>query len=271
MSTNRIRILSEVVALDAWHDPFSAPNGTSAVFVELCFKESRIGGDLEEFPFTFRLSLKKAELKVIVDKPLRIVRSSIAAGTDDGRVSRTLTSAATIQSGYEASGGGRLGGSGPHVELGASAAASGTRRHDDARVLSSSTPKIICVGEPCEDRAYKWCLEPAMLDTLRNHPWDKSHERLRVRYDTDDFKRIPPEIRAEITCRFEDLSIEDIEPKEKKFAEQVANLYRNDTRLKAVKQHLKYLLREADLHVGGMDNRFATVLLGSVIAASEPE
>lgn len=269
MASNRIRVLSEVVALDAWHDPFIPATGSSSVYVELCFKNSCVGGDLDEFPFTFRMSLKRAELKISVDDPLRIIRKSIAQGTLDGSVSRVMTMAAKgkIRTGAKATG--EIGASGANIDFGINAERTNDLLKDDERVFSSTTPRIVCVGEPCGDGSYKWAMEPAVLDTLCNQPWDKTQERLRVHYDVGRFNPLHPEIKAELTCRFEDIKIDDVLPKEPKFSEQVTSLCRSDSRLKAAKHQLKLLLRDADLEVGAMDNRFATVILGQVVAASE--
>ena len=86
MASNHRRILSDLLALEAWREPVLISDNTAAVHVELAFTEARIGGEQTDLPFTFKLSLRRAILTVTVDEPLRIDRRSIARGVPEAQV-----------------------------------------------------------------------------------------------------------------------------------------------------------------------------------------
>jgi hypothetical protein len=88
--TDRIKVFSDVVSIDAWHDPILGKAVPSGVMVDLSFTEGRLGGTEAEFPFTFRIRLKKAVLRIFVEKPLIIDRNSVSRVSHELRVTHNI-------------------------------------------------------------------------------------------------------------------------------------------------------------------------------------
>jgi hypothetical protein len=271
MSGNRLRLLSDVLSLDAWHSPMRTDRASCQVCVELTFKEGRLGGEDEDFPFTFRLSLKRALMTIRLEEPLDIVRDSVARNIPDSQVHQTRLRA--VRDGLIGSIGGEAKIS-PDTFVAALNAKLKTERtvqNEEETSFIQILPPILAVSEPRGRREYSWTLEPTFMPALRGQPWDPVESpRLSARYDPRKISKVTPAISVRIECALEDLLIQDINPKDRSLQETISNILPGDTRLAAAKQHIKHVLRVANLEPGGLDNRFSRFLVASVLAAVEP-
>lgn len=265
MQDNRLRLLSDVVSLDAWHSPFQPYKNSIELRVEITFKEGRIGGDDADFPFTFKLSLKKATLIVSLEEPLAIDRGSIARNIPGAQIEytkiRSVKDRLTASLNAEGS-----------ISLAKFSAAFSTETRNNKEIedeqrlkIVETVPPILVSSEPRSSNQYAWTLEPSYLPNLIGQPWDPiAAPRLLARYPPGKIGKIPPGIRAEITCATEDLRIYDIVPKKDRLFPTTWN-----TRMAAAQQHLRHVLHEMNLEPGKMDNRFSMLMLASALAASE--
>ena len=97
MSTNRLnhqRVFAGVLSIDAWHEKFLPDTATVKLHADVVFSQARVGGETES-QIRFRLSIKRAELSVIVSEtePLgvnkRSVRRSGQVKTEDRTFEQT--------------------------------------------------------------------------------------------------------------------------------------------------------------------------------------
>ncbi|MEV5030910.1 hypothetical protein [Sphingobium sp. LMC3-1-1.1] len=270
MADNRIRVFSEVVAIDAWHQPIQVSDYSASVHVDVTFKQGRVGGNDDRFPFTFRLSLKKATLLVTVESPLEVDRKSVARNVPEAQVEYSRIKLARESAVARLAAGARLTPSHVSAHLNAAAELNGEHSDQVEKKLSLSTPPTMVTYEPVDRSNYRWTLSPVLEDELSGQPWDPvSNPRLRMG-SSKTLGRIEPIIKAEIFCALEDLEISDIKPKEKPtISAKIHDFVFGDENKAVAIQHLKLLLRDADLDPGSLDNRFSDVLLASVIALED--
>lgn len=270
MRSNRKRVLSDVLSVDAWHEPFRVDGTTSAVHVELSFTEGRIGGSDQEFPFTFKVSLKQALLTVSVEQPLEIDRRSIARSIPEAEVELTRLRAARDTAESRLSGKAKL----TPALFGAALTGEASRKEElteqDTLKIVQSVPEILVSPLPRSSQEYAWELVPTYRDGLRGQPWDPvDSPRLRVSPSSATLPALLPTVSVRVSCALEDLEISDLVPKKNGLSSMVRDLIFNDINKAAAIQHLKRVLQEADLEPGTLDNRFSDILLASVLAAQE--
>lgn len=270
MADNRIRVFSEVVAIDAWHQPIQVSECSASVHVDVTFKQGRVGGNDDRFPFTFRISLKRATLLVTVESPLEVDRKSVARNVPEAQVEYSRIRLARESAVAKLAAGARLSPSHVSAHLSTSMEMDGEHSDQVETKLSRLTPPTMVTYEPVDRSNYRWTLSPVFEDELSGQPWDPvSSPRLRLG-SSRGLGRIDPVIKAEIICALEDLEISDIEPKEKPtISAKVHDFVFGDENKAVAIQHLKLLLRDADLDPGSLDNRFSDIILASVIALED--
>jgi hypothetical protein len=266
--SNRVRLFSDVVSLDAWHDRLK-PNQPSGVFVELAFREGRLGGERDDFPFTFTLRLKRAELLVTVEPPLRIARRSIVRGSPAAEVRRSESVTRVHEASAAASASASAGAGMPVGKFKLEGQLATQNSHRSTVEVSDTPPAILIAGDPVSDGGYRWSLEPSYLAHLIGQPWDPVLDRRLDVVLRGARHGIEPTIHVELNCRIADLSVSDIVPKNPSLAEWVRGMLPTDRRLKVAEQHIKHVLRTANLEAGAFDNRFAKLVLASVASAAE--
>jgi len=265
---NRQRVLSEVLAVDAWHEPFEITRNSYGVFVELSFREARLGGDDSEFPFTFKAALRRALLTVKIEQPLTMDRASISRSIPAKQAEHTqilrARDEARAQVGANASIEPRL----------ISAALSGSistssevSKQDELRVVQT-IPEVLVTARPGDRSSYSWELESLLKPSLRGQPWDPVDEP-RMRVILPKSQILDPAISIMVTCALEDILITDLKPKDDGIIERVSHLIRSDLNVAAAIQHLKRLLVNADLEPGELDNRFNTIVLADILAMNQ--
>jgi hypothetical protein len=270
VKSNSVRILSEVVAIDAWHKPIKVGKDAASVHVELTFKQGRIGGENTDFPFTFRICLKKAVLTVKVEHGLDVERASVARNIPQASVEHTKLRVARDQALTKLGAGIKLTPSRVAAEISVNGQASSEQNNEEQLKLVQSLPQTLVTYEPAGRTEYRWSLVPVFDEELNGQPWHAiSEPRLSVRQEAQGSK-IEPVISVELSCALEDLEITDIEPKENpKLSDKIREFVFHDTNKAAAIQHLKLVLRDADLEPGQLDNRFSHLLIASVLALEE--
>lgn len=152
-----------------------------------------------------------------------------------------------------------------------SGAASRGRSLSDEEVLSvvQTLPENIVTPRPLGSHAYSWELEPTYRDVLKGQPWNPVNEaRLRIKSLTS-IPTIAPAITVEISCDLDDVHISDLKLKDESLSNRMVAAVFNDINEAAAIQHLKHILREADLEPSSLDNRFARMILANTIATED--
>lgn len=88
---NRKRALADVVTIEPWHDDFGKPRVN--LHADVVFGTARLGGEAES-PVRFRLSVKRAEVTVIVpeSEPVSVDKLSVSRDSPElhGRLKEKL-------------------------------------------------------------------------------------------------------------------------------------------------------------------------------------
>lgn len=268
MGSNRKRIFSNVVSLEAWHDPFQIDQFTSAVYVELAFSEGRIGGEDEDFPFTFRIALKRALVTVSVEQPLKIDRSSIARSIPESQAEMTKIMLARDKASQNLKAGIKMTPAALSAALNAELGSSRETSHEESIKLVQHVPQTLVSPRPIDAVSYAWEMTPSYGGILSGQPWHPvDAPRMSVKGSRKK-KHVDPQIKVTVTCALEDILITDIVPKMKSPFLSVERAFAPKPMAVAI-QHLKSVLVEAELEPGAMDNRFSDLILALAVAYPE--
>ena len=210
-SDNRTRAFSEAVSVDAWHQPFDAGRAIVDLHADVAFTTARLGGEATS-PVRFRLSVRQAELVVVVPEvePVTVVSGSVSRDTPQVSGRRITNSEqhshAQLRAGATVS---SVTGTLPLF----GASASGGLSHDASTTTEVITTlsDFVVTQAKTEDGYYKWILEPSVGDRLAGHPWDAvAKPRLKLKDHRDEDEHLPAVVRVEVRCKREDLIIEEI-------------------------------------------------------------
>jgi hypothetical protein len=268
---NRRRAFADVVSIDAWHEPFESGGAFVDLHADVVFGTARVGGETES-PIRFRLSVKRADVVVIIppSEPVKVDRKSVLRSAPEvqGHLTETLEHTA------EAHAKGQINGSidgkgisgGASADLGASTNISSTKRLEISAVVEFMK---ITQSKTADDQ-YRWTVEARRTRTLEGRPWDGVKEpRLKlIDQRKDRTKGIPPTVRVEVRCRREDLIIEDLEVKDETAWQAFKGRAGFTNRLAAAESYIRDRLSEEGFEVGNITDIFSQLTLGSVTAES---
>lgn len=269
MAHNRARILSEAVFIDAWHDRLKVDGSTSAVHVDISFSEGRLGGDDADFPFTFRLALRRALMTIKLEPPLSIERRTIARSKPAAEAERTMILAARESAKASLTAKGRITPASIHIALGGAVQTEKEVTAEDKIKIVQAIPNIVVSPLPVDSRSYSWDMVPGYSDVLNGQPWDAAKEPRMFVKPSEPIGRIEPVISVRITCAMEDVEITDLVPKKNDLNERLRNIVHGENSMAAAIQYLKRILRDADLEPGLLDNRFADLVIADIVAVPE--
>jgi hypothetical protein len=216
---NRRRAFADAVAIDAWHDDFSNGQTRVDLHADVVFGTARVGGEIDS-PVRFRLSIKQAEVIVIIpeNEPVSVDKESVSRDSPElsGRLTELIegTSQANVEGAASTSiSPTRLAGS-VSAQIRAQASFSANKKLE-----VSTDVQMIVTQSTNADGHYRWLIQPRISTTLEGRPWNaKERPRLRlVDQRGDRSKGIPPTVRVEVRCRREDIAIEDLEVKDEIF------------------------------------------------------
>jgi hypothetical protein len=224
---NRKRAFADVVTIEAWHDRFSDRKSRVDLHADVVFGTARVGGE-QESPVRFRLSIKRAEIVVIVPdtEPVSVDKRSVSRDSPEFEARMTET----IERKTKASKTAKISASvSPRKMRGSLSAESGgeTDLTSSKKLSVSGTVRLMLVTQSqTDDGQYRWLVEPSTKAFLDGRPWDSfKRPRLRLIDKRKDRNRgIPPTVRVEVRCRREDLLIEDLTVKDETLWEALGSV-----------------------------------------------
>ncbi|MES3044658.1 hypothetical protein [Sphingomonas faeni] len=241
---------------------------TAAVHVELSFRSGRVGHDDPDFPFTFRIGLKRATLIVKVEEPLSIIKDSIARHIPKNQTERTTISTIRENIKKDSSLNGKVDAKSLAIAVAASKGSVREVTKEEQIKAVQSIPTIIVSSIPSAKGEYSWELTPGNGDMLMGQPWDPTLEpRLSVRNFIPDAK-LDPTVKILITCAVEDIVIDELKPKSDGVLDRLKEILFNEINYKAAIQHLKVVLKHSDLEVSELDSQFSKVVIADVLAVT---
>lgn len=264
---NRRRVFTDVIALDAWHEPFVAGQDRIGVFAEVSFSDGRIGGDDEDFPLTFSVSLKRALLTIKLEHPLVIDRTSVARGIPANQSEYVQIIRAKDAVRKHVGLAGEITPSLIGAAIKGNVARTSELTKEEELRITREVPEILVTARPEGPRSYSWELEPLMSKRLKGQPWDPTvPPRMQIISPVNGANDAA--IKIEIRCALEDLHIYDIKPKNESLLDKIVTMGDRGINEAVAIQHLKKILTDVDLYPGKMDNRFNSIILADVIASS---
>jgi hypothetical protein len=270
-SDNRKRAFADVVTIDAWHESFGDGPSKVDLHADVVFGTARIGGESES-PVRFRLSVKRAEVVVVIPalEPLSVDRRSVSRDAPErqGRLTEV------VEQSTQANAKGAFAASVSHTGLSGSASAEGgaqaTISASKKLEVSATLQFMIVTQSKTSEGHYRWAIEPTTTKILEGRPWDPTKQpRLKLVDERKDrSKGIPPTVRVEVRCRREDLSIEDLEIKDENLWEALKGRVGFRNRIAAAESYIRDRLSAEGLEVNNIQDIFGQLTLGSVSAES---
>jgi hypothetical protein len=266
--SNRKRFFANLISIDAWHSEFTDEHPTADLHADLVFMTARLGGE-EESKVRFRLSLKRAELIVIIpeSEPVAVDKLSVSRDGDP----ETLKHRTTTETKSEAKIAGEIGlNISPNAgssSLSIDAGGSKQKTETENFECDSTINKIKVVQSKTANGSYRWTVESRDGRALDGRPWPANKHRLKIiDKRKNKISDIPPTVHIEIRCAREDLIIENIEIKEKNMIQNMIPAKKNN--LAAAEAYIRDYLARAGLEVGRIDDKFSELTLANIIPES---
>jgi hypothetical protein len=259
---NNPRIFAETIALDAWRTAFDGERGEADLHIDVVFSDGgRVGG--EGAPVRFRLSLNRAEVRVVRDsedvievKPDSVMR---ADQPEPGK-SRKVTEKKTKLSG---SVDGEL--STTSSKLAVRGSGSGDLQVTNTLEEARSVPTME-VTHWKTDSGYGFKIA-STKGRLKGQPWAAKTPVMKIKDTNARRKRgEPPEVRVEIHCLREDLVIERIEFTDSSFPIWKKLPHRKKI---AVEQFIRDELARAGLPCGDLSDPFTRIILADAVPSAQ--
>lgn len=270
-SDNRRRAFADVVTIDAWHDTFDGDHSVVDLHTDVVFGTARVGGE-PEAPVRFRLSIKQAEVVVVIpeSEPVAVDTKSVSREMpeQEGRLTKVIEHTA------QARAKGNITGSISPTALSASASAEsgieGSLSATKKLEVSATIQFMIVTSSKTAEGHYRWLVKPGTTETLQGRPWDAIKQPRLTLIDRrkDRSRGIPPTVRVEVRCRREDLLIDDLEIKDEGIWESAKRRMGFQNRLAAAVSYIRDHLSAEGLEVKNIEDIFGQVTLGSTTAES---
>jgi len=268
-SDNRRRAFADVVAIDAWHQDFDGDTSKVDLHADVVFGTARVGGE-EEAPVRFRLSVRQAEIVVVIPEtePVIVDKASVSREAPEihGQITETLEKHA--QASVKAAVAGSMGSSGPSGSADIGASAQRSIASSSKVEITGTVQFMIVTQSKTSEGYYRWIVQSRNGEPLAGRPWNGEEKpRLKlVDQRKDRTKGIPPTVRVEVRCRREDLKIEDLELKEERLWHLVSSKLGHRNRMAAAESYIRDRLTEEGLDVKNIEDIFGQLTLGSATA-----
>lgn len=267
---NRIRILSDLVGLEAWHAAFTPKRLEVSLHADVTFLTALMGGEAES-PARFGVNLKRAELRIWLPdgEGVNVVRSSVARMTPDFNG----TQKRSVERKSAAGAGASLGMNADKASLSATGAMSISANRDvsvrEEATAAREFKAVISTHSPDGNGGHRWMMTPGDGRVLVGKPWAAAEMPLMSLRDRRSKQTISPAVHLEITCLREDLHISDFELKDGSLWKRVRNRMGSENRIRAAEAFIRNRIEERGLGAPEMGERFTVIRLAQVSAVEE--
>jgi len=275
MSANNFkRIFIDVVSLDAWHKPFDEKCTISDLHVDVAFVDrARLGGE-EESKVRFHLSIKKAEIHVIVP-PGELVEvlpdSVVRSAPPILRGKQTTTIARKQQTEGSAKGSLALSNNGASATGETTLSANLSVARGDSTEIQREIELMGVMHTQVTRGHHRWALEPDIGESvLYGRRWDAVKEpRLKLRdLRKSSQKSFDPIVYIEARCLRDDLKIEDIELKDESKWQRLSRRLGQENRIAAAESYIRNRLAKFGIEVSphSVHEKFSEILIAQIAA-----
>jgi hypothetical protein len=262
---NRERILGDLVSIEAWFKRLTEQNPASDFFLHVRFQEAVFGSKPEDV-VRFRVRLRKANITVVVEEPIKVPRDTVRR--DRLGWVNTIEEVRSQENGaaFDAKAGVALGPTHASASLEANAnlnAAASNKIVETRTLLTSGTQ----VEHSVKDGANRWTFTPAMGAHLSGHAFQETVALMKLHL-SGPTPRIEPTVKVVLTCLREDIDIIDLQAKDipKGILQRGMG---EEKKLKLAEEILKMALSASELVVTDLSETFAEVTIADVLAAEE--
>lgn len=266
---NYRRVFAEIVSIDAWHRPFGESEKGVDLHIDVVFMEDRFGDEPNE-PVRFRMSLKQAEVVVVISdtEPVSVDRNSVSRTIDETVGKRTFTSKRAGSVAANAGANLKVGPTGVSGDLAAGAKAEGRSETAETFHMETHTSIMDVQHSKTPEGHYRWTVKPTVGTKLLGSPWPAltSPRLTMIDERLDPTLGIEPVASIEIRCRREDLVIEDLQIKDKKKWDEARKKRGFENQMKAAEAYIRNRLHDMDFSVGDISEPFSKLVLASVTA-----
>jgi hypothetical protein len=135
--------------------------------------------------------------------------------------------------------------------------------------MSGAVHLMLVMQSKTADGHYRWSIEPRTAKTLEGRPWDAQKQpRMKLKDERKDRSKIPPSVRVELSCRREDLCIEDIRLKDETLWDKIKDRAKLGNNIAAAESYIRERLAEEGLEVQNIEDRFGYLTLYSITATA---
>ncbi|OUS38509.1 hypothetical protein A9Q94_02435 [Rhodobacterales bacterium 56_14_T64] len=211
MKSNLSKSLNEIVSVESWYAKFTEENRESEFFMHVRFQEAVFGGD-PEHTVRFRLRLRKADVIVFAEEPLKVPKSGVRR--DRLNIEATYEQERTEETNAGISGEGSVEVSQAGLKGKAKVAVNADKTVKDK---STSTRRIRTSGTLVEhsidtDGNNRWSFSPADGEHLLGQVFEQTAPLMKVHHQ-EQVGKISPIVKVQVKCRREDIDVLDLEPK----------------------------------------------------------
>ena len=268
---NRIRSFSDVVSIDAWHQDLNDKCSRADLHAHVVFGEAKLGGE-QESPVRFRLSIRRAEIVVVISEtePLGVDPASVTRDLLNVKGTRKVIRSVARQKSVGGAVGVKVSAKGASGEVSAKAAVGAKSSASEVTTLSEQVSVHIITQSKTTDGFYRWIVAMQDGGALSGAPWDGTAKPRLTIVDQRTHKRsnIPPSLRVEVRCSREDLIIEDLELKDESKWNMLRNAHGAGRRIAAAEGYLLDQLTKVGLEVSNISDKFGTLVLASATAST---
>lgn len=268
---NRQRAFADAITVDAWHDKFEGKQASVDLHADVSFDTARVGGE-QESAVRFRLSIKRAELVVVISEtePVRVDRSSVARSFE--RKKHKHKEKISTKQEAELKGAAKTAASIHGVDASASLSADGkfiVSKENTTETKEEVVSMKITQSQTAEG-FYRWIVEERKGKALIGKPWEADRKpRLKLIDQRTNKSGIAPVVIVEVRCRREDLIIEEIELKDQNVWQKITSGLSNANKMIAVEAYIRDRLAAEGLSAGDVTDKFAQLTMANVIASEE--
>lgn len=261
-NSNIGRVFDRVISIDAWHSDFGSENHSASVHVDLSFLQAKMGEESSS-PVRFHVSLRKAKLTFIVpeNEPIAVIQRSVARETPmKGSITRSSMEMNEASAGISGALNVSL-----HPSLsGKIDGRTSMSENSIATVSVSGEVSQFAVRQFNSNGRYCWDISPLSNVKLSGKVWNPVEEpRLSIKRTA--ISRIDPTCRFQISCKREDIVIEEIELKNRSVLKDRFKHNRDA----AAAAFLRKVLSEHGLESENFDESFSDVVMADMLVQKE--
>lgn len=208
--SNTERKLREVVAIESWYERFDPDTKTADLFLHVKFSHINLGGP--DNSASFRLAIKRADIRVLVESPLRVPRRSVRRDRLNSETVLANLGTNITEKGVDAGIDASLNPSESSFALNGRAFTSGKQSDESTAETKIVTYSGFLVEHWADsDRNFDcWSVSPATGPVLLGQVFRKTEAILQLVHDGER-EKIMPVVKVQIHCSRDDLHIYDLQ------------------------------------------------------------